>query len=174
MFKTLSILTSLILAMAVGVSPQAETGGAGAAWRAVSGTGTHFFNTAIVHSAEDTSGGKIQRSTETVELTGDLVGRVLFQPTSEIDAVKGTLVNTGRQVFSGSVLGSRPVLLYDDEFHFEVDLNTGATTGEIYLLEQIAGPEIRCRISMAGTREMSEGNSTFTYQGKCRTETQSL
>ena len=80
-------------------------------WTPVSGVATHYFTTAIVHSTEPTETGFIQRSTDIVELEGDLVGRVLYHPTSEFDFVEGTLVNAGNQVFSGTVLGSQPVLL---------------------------------------------------------------
>ncbi|MDH3641510.1 MAG: hypothetical protein OES38_05410 [Gammaproteobacteria bacterium] len=138
------------------------------AWHTVSGSGTHFFSTAIVHSVEDTATGVIQRSTDTVELEGDLSGRVLFQPISHIDPANGTLVNTGHQVFSGSVLGSKPVLLHDDDFRFDVDLNTGATTGEIFLVERIAGPRTRCLVSMTGTSVTPAGDNEFVYEGRCQ------
>ena len=52
----------------------------------------------------------IQKSTETVELTGDLKGRVLYHVTSVFDFVQGTLVNTGDQVYlgHGRRIGARP------------------------------------------------------------------
>lgn len=40
----------------------------------VSGTGTDLLNAAIVHSKKPTATGVIQRSTEIVELSGDLTG----------------------------------------------------------------------------------------------------
>jgi hypothetical protein len=134
----------------------------------VSGTGVHYFTTAIVHSTEPTPTGMIQRSTETVDLTGDLTGRLLYHPTSVFDFVQGTLVNTGSQVFSGTVLGSAPVMLYDDAFRFEVNLNTGATTGEVHLTHSLAGPKMRCHLTVSGTGMTPEGNATFAYTGECR------
>ncbi len=134
----------------------------------VAGTGVHYFTTAIVHSAEPTDTGKVQRSTETVDLSGDLNGRVLYQPVSVFDFEDGTLVNTGHQVFSGTVLGSEPVLLYDDEFRFDVDLNTGATVGTVFLDERIAGPRIQCNLSITGTGLTADGNSVVAYTGLCK------
>ena len=138
------------------------------AWRAVSGSGTHFFSTAIVHSVEDTATGIVKRSTDIVELQGDLSGRILYQPISHIDLAQNTLVNTGHQVFSGSVLGSSPVLLHDDSFSFHIDLNTGVTTGEIFLVDRIAGPKTRCLINMNGTGVTPAGDSEFIYEGRCQ------
>ena len=160
-------ITSLTLLITVFAALNAY---ADEAWRNIAGTGTHFASEAIVHSAESTPNGKIQRSTEIVQLEGDLIGRVLFQPVSQIDFAKGTQVNTGHQVFSGSVLGSKPVLLHDEAFRFEVDLETGATTGEIFLMEQVAGPGVQCRLSMEGTGMTAAGDNTFVYSGKCRSQ----
>ncbi|HET7746922.1 MAG TPA: hypothetical protein VFM29_06450, partial [Vicinamibacteria bacterium] len=117
----------------------------------VSGTAVHYFASAIVHSREFTPTGVIQRSTETVELQGDLVGRVLYQPTTVIDFVQGTLVNTGHQVFSGTVVGSEPVLLYDDAFRFQVNFNTGEEAGDVHLTDVIAGPKVECHLHVVGT-----------------------
>lgn len=135
---------------------------------AVSGSGVHHFTTAIVHSNEPTPGGMIQRSTETVDLNGDISGRLLYHPTSVFDFVAGTLVNTGHQVFSGTILGSEPVMLLDDEFRFEVNLNTGATTGEVFLERVLAGPKVRCRLTVTGTGLDPAGDATFVYVGTCR------
>jgi hypothetical protein len=137
--------------------------------RSVSGTAVHFFSTAIVHSQTPTATGMIQRSTDIIELSGDLKGRVLYHPTSVFDFVKGTLVNTGHQVFSGTVLGSAPVLLHDDEFRFEVDLNTGGLeSGEVHLSDRIAGPKIRCDLVAVGVGATTpEGNSIVDYSGTC-------
>jgi hypothetical protein len=137
-------------------------------WVSVAGTGVHYFSTAIVHSTEPTDTGVVQRSTETVELSGDLDGRILYQPVSVFDFVAGTLVNTGHQVFSGTVLGSAPVLLHDDEFRFDVDLNTGATTGKVWLSDRIAGPRIQCNLDILGTGLDPDGNSTVAYSGQCK------
>jgi hypothetical protein len=137
-------------------------------WMPVSGTGIHFFSSAVVHSVEPTETGFIQQSTETVDLTGDLVGRLLYQPTSVFDFAEGTLVNTGHQVFSGTVLGSAPVLLHDDQFRFEVDLKTGETLGVVYLVHGIAGPRTRCLLDVVGTGLTPEGDATFDYSGECK------
>ncbi|MDJ0939332.1 MAG: hypothetical protein QNJ00_06180 [Woeseiaceae bacterium] len=139
-----------------------------ARWVPVSGTGIHYFSTAIVHSERTKPNGKVQRSTETIDLSGDLEGRVLYQPRSRFDFVAGTLVNTGRQVFSGTVLGSKPVLIYDDEFRFEVNLNTGATVGKVFLVDRIAGPRVKCEIEIIGTGFTPEGDGLATYSGRCK------
>jgi hypothetical protein len=138
-------------------------------WVEVSGTGVHYFTTAIVHSSEPTDSGMIQRSTETVELSGDLSGRVLYHPISVLDVQRNTLVNTGSQVFSGTVLGSEPVLLHDDEFRFEVNLATGETVGEVHLVDRITGPRIRCHLQISGIGESTpEGDAIVDYTGQCR------
>ena len=137
--------------------------------RAVSWRAVHYFTTAIIHSQTPTATGMIQRSTDIIELSGDLKGRVLYHPISVFDFVKGTLVNTGNQVFSGTVLGSSPVLLHDDEFRFEVDLNTGGLeSGEVHLTDRIAGPKIRCDLVAVGAGETTpEGDSIVDYSGTC-------
>jgi len=133
----------------------------------VSGNGFDALTTAIVHSKQPTTTGMIQRSTETVELAGDLKGRVLYHVTSVFDFANGTLVNTGDEVFSGTVLGSEPVLIHDDQFRFEVNLNTGAESGEVYLVNHIAGPKVRCVLHVSGTGVNADGNPTFNYTGDC-------
>lgn len=141
-------------------------------WAPVSGVATHYFTTAIVHSAEPTDTGFIQRSTDIVELEGDLVGRVLYHPTSVFDFVEGTLVNSGSQVFSGTVLGSQPVLLHDDEFRVEVDLVDGTTEGQMFLVDHLAGPKVRCRLQITGNGEQTpEGDAIVDYVGECRIRT---
>ena len=87
---------------------------AGSTTMTVSGSGYDALTTAIVHSKDVTPTGMIQRSTEIVELRGDLNGRVLYHVTSVFDFVNGTLVNTGEQVYSGTIAGSEPVLIHDD------------------------------------------------------------
>lgn len=133
----------------------------------VSGSGVDLLTTAIVHSTQPTATGMIKRSTETVELNGDLNGRVLYHVTSVFDFANGTLVNTGDQVFSGTVDGSEPVLIHDDQFRFEVNLNTGAEAGEVYLLNHIAGAKVRCVLQVTGTGINADGNPTFDYTGEC-------
>jgi hypothetical protein len=167
---------AVVLVLALGSSgPAPPVSGAGSARvdefaraQPVAGSGVHYFTTALVHSTEPTATGMIQRSTETVELDGGLAGRLLYHPTSVFDFEQGTLVNTGAQVFSGAVLGSAPVMLFDDAFRFEIDLNTGATRGEVRLTDSLAGPKVRCRLHVVGTGMTAEGNATFDYTGECR------
>lgn len=134
----------------------------------ISGTGVHDFSTQIVHWSKPTGSGKREVTTETIELWGDLEGRVLYQPRGVYNFNKGTLVNTGNQVFSGTVLGSKPVLLFDDEFRFEVNLFTGSVRGEVYLTQHISGPKISCELTVVddGIRP-SDGQPLFRYDGVC-------
>jgi hypothetical protein len=133
----------------------------------VTGSAVDFLNTAIVHSKVLTPTGMIQKSTETVELNGDLKGRVLYHVTSVFDFANGTLVNTGEQVYSGTIAGSDPVMIHDDQFRFEVNLVTGAESGQVYLFNHIAGPKVRCTLNVVGTGANSEGNPTADYSGAC-------
>ena len=133
----------------------------------VAGTGFDDLKNAIVHWQKPTPTGSIQQSTEIVELFGDLRGRVLYHVTTVIDSVNGTLVNTGDQVYSGTIAGSLPVMIHDDQFRFEVDLTTGNETGQVFLFNHIAGPKVRCTLEGAGTGLNAEGNPTFTYSGEC-------
>jgi hypothetical protein len=173
--RILTALTALtaLIAAAVGTSAMASTAHRPEQkqprTRAVSGRAVHYFTTAMVHSQTPTAAGMIQRSTDIIELSGDLKGRVLYHPISVFDFVKGTLVNTGHQVFSGTVLGSAPVLLHDDEFRFEVGLNTGGLEyGEVHLSDRIAGPKIRCDLVVVGAGEKtSEGDAIVDYSGTC-------
>jgi len=133
----------------------------------VAGSGVDLLKGAIVHSKETTPTGMIQRSTETVELYGDMRGRVLYHVTSVFNFVEGTLVNTGNQVYSGTIAGSEPVMIHDDQFRFSVNLNTGAETGAVFLIDHIAGPKVRCTLQVVGTGPNSDGNPTFHYTGEC-------
>jgi hypothetical protein len=133
----------------------------------VAGSGVDYLTTAIVHSEDLTQTGKILRSTETVELEGDMKGRVLYHVTSVFDFVAGTLVNTGEQVFSGTIAGSAPVMIHDDQFRFDVNLISGEETGKVYLFNQLDGPKVRCEIDVVGTGLTAEGNPTFNYSGHC-------
>jgi len=133
----------------------------------VAGSGVDFLNTVIVHSQAPTATGMIQKSTESVELTGGLTGRVLYHVTSVFDFVNGTLVNTGDQVYSGTVAGSAPVLIHDDQFRFEINLVTGHERGQVYLFNHLAGPKVRCQLDVTGTGLNADGNPTFTYSGEC-------
>lgn len=166
-------MSSRIVAMAIAVSMPLLAAPAQTV-QSVAGSGVHYFTTALIHSNQPTPSGMIQRSTDTVELTGDLTGRLLYQPVSVFDFAAGTLVNTGRQVFSGTVLGSDPVLMYDDEFRFDVDLNAGTTTGRVYLTQMGDGPKRRCTLQIVGTGTTADGNATFSYTGECRVSGKSM
>jgi hypothetical protein len=134
----------------------------------VSGTGTDLLNGAVVHSKKPTATGIIQHGTEIVDLTGDLTGKILYNVTTVIDNEKGTLTNTGDQVFSGTIAGSEPVMIHDSRFRFEVNLATGAESGSVYLFDHIAGPIVRCELKVTGTGKTADGNPTFSYTGNCR------
>jgi hypothetical protein len=133
----------------------------------VAGSGVDHLVTALVHAQEPTPNGKIQKSTEIVELSGDLKGFVLYHVTSVFDFTAGTLVNTGDQVYSGTIAGSAPVMIHDDQFRFEVNLATGEESGRVYLFDHIAGPKARCELAVVGTGLSAEGNPTFDYRGTC-------
>ncbi|MDJ0917667.1 MAG: hypothetical protein QNJ05_07880 [Woeseiaceae bacterium] len=133
----------------------------------VSGNGVHDYSTQILHRQKFTESGKRERTTDSIDLWGDLEGRVLYQPRSIYDFSKGTLVNTGRQVFSGTVLGSRPVMLYDDDFRFEVTFATGEVRGEVYLTEHLAGPRMTCELTIYGVAEKDDPKPEFEYNGFC-------
>ena len=133
----------------------------------VSGSGVDLLNTAIIHSKVQTPTGIVQKATETVELQGDLTGRVLYHVTTNIDFVNATLVNTGDQVYSGTIKGSDPVLIHDDQFRFQVNLASGAESGDVFLFNNIAGPKVRCTLHVVGTGMNSDGNPTFNYTGEC-------
>jgi hypothetical protein len=121
---------------------------------------------------QTTPTGQIVRSTDTVELDGDIQGRILYHPVSVFDFIAGTLVNTGNQVFSGTVLDSDPVLLHDDEFRFEVDLTTGETRGWVYLENHLAGEKIRCELEITGPTGMTAASDPMVvYTGQCRIRT---
>ena len=133
----------------------------------VAGHGVDRADGALVHSEQKTSNGLIRSSTEIVELEGDLHGRVLYQVTTRIDSASGTLRSTGRQVYSGTVAGSEPVMLYDDRFVFEANLATGADHGQVYLVRHLAGPAVRCVLEVTGTGKDGRDNPLFTYSGDC-------
>ncbi len=135
---------------------------------AVSGSAVHYFDTKIVHRSNETAGGLWEITTETIDLSGDLEGRVLYQPTSNYDFVSGTLVNTGKQVFSGTILDSEPVVIFDDRFRFEVDLNTGVVQGQVFLSNSISGPKMDCEIDVSSSSPQVDGKVESTYAGYCR------
>lgn len=137
----------------------------------ISGGGLHDFGSQIVHRSQETSSGNLEETTESIDLWGDLEGRVLYQPRSVYDFNKGTLVNTGNQVFSGTVKGSRPVMLFDNAFRFEIDLSTKAVRGKVYLTQHVAGPRISCELTVTddGVRQ-SDKQPLFKYEGVCWTQ----
>ena len=138
----------------------------------VSGSAVHFFSTAVTHSQEERPEGSIQRSTDIIRLTGDLDGYVLYHPTTVIDFAAGTLVNTGTQIFSGTVAGEGPVLLHDDTFRFEVRLATGETRGTVHLGRSLDAPRpsgwFECDLDIVGTGLTPEGDGLADYSGSCR------
>lgn len=138
----------------------------------VSGSGTHYFSTALVHSQEPTETGMIQRSTDIVELEGDLSGYLIYHATSTFDFVSGTLVNVGTQIFSGTVAGSMPVILHDDRFRFEVDLGTGVGSGTVHLGRSNDAPQrggwYECDLQVVTTGLMPSGDGAADYTGVCR------
>lgn len=170
----MSIASVVRLAGALGICSGALPGSAASADTAapaavhVSGHGIDWESTAIVHSEKHTSAGVIRKTTATVQLEGDLHGWVLYQTTTQIGPAKGTLVNTGQQVYSGTILGSEPVLIRDDRFRFEVDTVTGTDHGRVYLVHRLAGPAAKCTLSVEGTGKRADGNPTFTYSGECQ------
>jgi hypothetical protein len=138
----------------------------------VSGSAVHFFSTAVVHSQEPTETGMIQRSTDIVRLTGDLDGYLVFHVTSRFDFASGVLVNTGTQLYSGTIAGSDPVLLHDDQFRFQVDLATGETLGSVHLGRSNDAPHkgawYECDLTVVGTGMTTpEGDGMVDYSGEC-------
>lgn len=137
----------------------------------VSGSAIHYVSEAIIHSEDPIDSGMIQRSTDTVELTGDLSGYILYHPTSVFDYTAGTLTVTGTQIFSGTIAGSPPLILHDDAFRFEVDLNSGATIGEAHLERSKDAPHqgswYECDLNIVGTGVSPEGDYLADYSGEC-------
>ncbi len=165
---TTAILINFFAGIACASEPALSERESRNGWIPVSGTGIHYFTSAIIHSQQPTEVGFIQRSTDIIELNGDLVGSVLYHPRSVFDFVNNKLVNTGNQVFSGTILGSRPVLLHDDEFRFEVDLLSGETEGYVYLVDRIAGPRVRCQLRISGAGAVPGEDAEVAYTGRCR------
>ena len=133
----------------------------------VTGHGVDRMDGALVHSEQKTPAGLTRISTAVVELEGDLHGRVLYQVTTRIDSAHGKLTNTGRQVYSGTIAGSEPVMLYDDRFVFEANLATGSEHGQVHLVRHLGGPAARCELEVSGTGKDGNGNPMFTYAGNC-------
>lgn len=137
----------------------------------VRGTGVHYFSTAVRHTRTEEETGETLRTTEIIRLEGDLNGYVLYQPVTRIDYATSTLANTGTQLFSGTVRDSDPVLLHDDTFRFEVDLDTGATVGRVHLRRSRDAPHpeywYECDLEVTGTGQTPEGDATAAYTGTC-------
>ena len=162
---TLLIPTLALLATSACYADKATPPGK-AAWQEVAGTAIHYFDD--THSATPTDTGVNLKTTDTIDLSGDLEGRVLYQPRTVINYVEGTLVNTGNQVFSGTVLGEGPVLLHDNLFRFDVDLVSGETIGKVFLVDHVDGPVVDCVLDIIGTGFTAEGNGLAEYSGRCR------
>jgi hypothetical protein len=92
---------------------------------------------------------------------------VLYHVTSTVDVTKVILINSGDQVYSGTIAGFKPVMIHDSRFHFEVNLATGEDTGSVYLFDHIAGPEVRCTLSVVGAGKNADGSPTFNCTGEC-------
>ncbi|MEJ2256577.1 MAG: hypothetical protein P8X98_06150 [Woeseiaceae bacterium] len=175
MIKIATISTISTLALLVATACHADKGqnSDNGPWQAVSGTAVHYFDdvpgrNVITHDVTPTDTGVNQRTTDTIDLFGDLEGRVLYQPRTVINFVEGTLVNTGNQVFSGTVLGEGPVLLHDDMFRFDVNLVTGETVGNVFLVNHVDRPTVDCVLEIIGTGFSEEGNGLAEYSGRCR------
>ena len=166
----LILLTSLYSGNAAATNEEWEASCNAEVWDcfAVSGTGIHYFSTAIAHNSMPTPTGKIDRTTDTVELYGDVRGRVLYHPKSVFDFAAGTLTNTGDQVFSGTVGGYPPVLIHDNSYRFEVNLFTGETSGRIVLDNTLSGQETRCYLEAFATGQTPEGDANVGYTGWCK------
>ena len=65
-------------------------------------------------------------------------------------------------MFSGTIAGSAPVMIHDDQFRFDVNLITGEESGQVYLFNHIAGPKVRCTLDVVGTGLNAEGNPHST------------
>ena len=137
----------------------------------VSGDGILFITNEVTHSTEPTPTGLIRRSSVAGTLDGDIIGSFLFVPTATFDFVNGTLVNTGTQFFAGTIAGSETVILHDDTFRFEVDLNTGETHGTIHLSRSndspLHGGWFECDLEIVGTGVTADGNLMSDYSGTC-------
>jgi len=161
MFSTITLITAFILSPAHGKEMKAH-------YIKVEGTAIHYFDNVILHNTLFTEVGKITKSTETIDLNGDIIGRILYHPTSTYDFNKGTLVNSGIQVFSGTILDSEPTMIVDNRFRFEVNLSTGETYGKVFLTRRIAGSMVKCELEVTGTGLDERGNALAQYTGHCK------
>lgn len=136
-------------------------------WQPVSGQAIHYFPTAIMHSVVETDGSKTEQRSDTIELSGDIVGRIIYHVTSKTNYAAASQVNTGYQVLSGSILGGEPVMLLDEDFSFTVNLNTGDVLGSVFFSQTLAGAPIQCRLTVTGTGLDAQGNGLADYTGYC-------
>ena len=145
--------------------------GGGETTISVSGEAIHYFTTSITHSESPVNGTIVARTTDIIRLSGDVNGYILYHPTTVIDPSTQTLVNTGVQFFSGTINGSEPVVLYDDSFHFEVDLESGETLGQVHLGRSQSSPHPgswwECELEVVGTGMTTEGDGLAAYTGTC-------
>ncbi|MGH9421966.1 MAG: hypothetical protein ACRD3J_18460 [Thermoanaerobaculia bacterium] len=160
-------LRTQVAGLAIVLAATGATGGRATSTIKVAGSGMDHLTTALIHTKKETQTGSVQQSTEIVDLTGDLQGRVLYQVTTVIDSIHGTLVNTGESVYSGTIAGSAPVMIHDHKARFDMNLRTGKDTGHVYLFDHISGPKIKCALDVIGTGMSAEGNPIFTYTGQC-------
>jgi hypothetical protein len=166
-FRRIVSVSTAFISLCTGAAFSGEGGSSSVRSVRVAGSGTDLLNGAIVHSKKQTPNGLIQKGTEIVELKGDLTGRVLYHVTSTFDFTNNTLVNTGDQVFSGTIVGSEPVMIHDGTFRFDVNLKTGVEAGSVYLFDHSAGPKVRCTLQVVGTGKDADANPTFDYSGHC-------
>jgi hypothetical protein len=136
----------------------------------VAGNAVLLSDTMVVHSSEPTASGLIERSTSVVKLTGDVSGLVLFHATTEIDFFTSTLVNTGTQLFSGTIAGSDPVILHDDQFVFVVNLATGDIFGDAPFDRSKDAPHrsywYECNLYIVGV-STPNADDVSEYSGEC-------
>lgn len=167
--STITALTAALAGTAILTSATVAQGGPQSI--SVSGSGVDLASDAVVHSEQPTATGVTKKLTEMVRLTGDIDGYVLYQATQEFDFVNKTLAVTGENVFSGTIAGSSPVILRSDESRFDVDLATGAETGNVHLTRSNDAPHngswYECDLSVVGTGQTPEGNPMFDYVGVC-------
>jgi hypothetical protein len=175
MFLPLSVAATIAACTASAAENPTEASAESSAARGrtvqVAGTAVHYFTTGVIHSETPAPSGKVLRSSEIIRLAGDLDGYILYHPTSTFDFVTGTLVNTGTQIFSGTIVGSPPMILHDDRFRFTVDLATGATVGEVHLSRSNDAPHpgswFDCDLDVVGTGSTAAGDALADYTGTC-------
>jgi hypothetical protein len=48
-----------------------------------------------------------------------------------------------------------------------VNLVTGEESGQVFLLDSLAGQKVGCTLDVVGTGRNGDGNPTFDYSGEC-------